>query len=335
MSSDKNMTNHIDKLVIYLFIAAFLISAGTFAFRYSKYAPCDEVLFTVNAKDFRAGEMIKFKDNTTGAAEWKWEFGDSTVSSYQKDPLHVFKKEGEYKVRLIVNNICERVETVVIKEKLTLLDSTKFPVFTLPESIRVGQTLNVKDETDNASTWEWRFGESATIDADTERAEYVYEEAGLKTVSLVVNGDLTYITKKRINVTPIPGEKKNITEIDVPKREKGWNIKRAPKDAMIKDKPGDAGQHKPTVVPYINERDFEIKLNLISKEKTTPQAFSEYFCGDINKPVVVNGKNTTFLVFCEKIRDRGIKIKKLNLFRDKGSNCIKTIIVDYKKTGLF
>lgn len=335
MSSDKNMTKHLDKTVLYLFIAVFLISAVTFAFRYSKYAPCEEVLFSIDAKEFRAGEMIKFKDITSGAEEWRWEFGDSTVNSYQKEPLHVFSKEGEYKVRLVVNNICERIETVLIKEKLILLDSTKFPVFTLPETIRVGQTLKVKDETDNASTWEWRFGETAKIDADTKRADYVFEEPGLKTVSLVVNGDLTYISKKQINVMPIPGEKQDITQIDVPKREKGWNIKNAPKDAIIKDKPSDGGQLKPTVVPYINERDFEIKLKLISNEKTTPQAFSEYFCGDINKPVVVNGKNTTFLVFCEKIRGKGIKIKKLNLFRDKGSNCIKTIIVDYKKTGLF
>lgn len=326
------MRRNLDTSVIYLFIGAFLISAVTLAFRYSKYAPCDEVIFTSDAKEFRAGEMVKFRDKTEGAEDWNWDFGDNSTGSYQKEPLHIFKEEGEYKVRLLVNNTCERTETVVIKEKLILIDSTKFPVFTLPETIVVGETLNVKDETENADTWEWRFGETASINAKTRNAEYVYEEPGLKTVSLVVNGDLNYITKKKINVVPKKGVKTRITEIEVPKREPGWNIKSKPSEVVTQK---EEQASKPSVTPYINESNFGLKVLLVSQEKSTPQAFTEYFCGNINIPIVVNGKNTTFLVFCEKIKGKKIKIKSLNLFRDKGSNCIKNVTIDYKKSGLF
>ncbi len=332
MSSGNNMRRNLDTSVIYLFIGAFLISAVTLAFRYSKYAPCDEVIFTSDAKEFRAGEMVKFRDKTEGAEDWNWDFGDNSTGSYQKEPLHIFKEEGEYKVRLLVNNTCERTETVVIKEKLILIDSTKFPVFTLPETIVVGETLNVKDETENADTWDWRFGETASINAKTRNAEYVYEEPGLKTVSLVVNGDLNYITKKKINVVPKKGVKTRITEIEVPKREPGWNIKSKPSEVVTQK---EEQASKPSVTPYINESNFGLKVLLVSQEKSTPQAFTEYFCGNINIPIVVNGKNTTFLVFCEKIKGKKIKIKSLNLFRDKGSNCIKNVTIDYKKSGLF
>ena len=90
---------------------------------------------------------------------------------------------------------------VVVQEyKQQILDSTKFPVFDIPESIRVGESLILKDETDNASTWEWRFGETPRVDAESRTASYVYKESGLYTVKLIVNGDVEYMTKKKINV---------------------------------------------------------------------------------------------------------------------------------------
>lgn len=335
MSANKNFSNHLDRSVVLMFLGFFLVSAGTVTYQFINQIPCSEVLFSMNAKEYRAGEMIKFQDDSPNAEEWEWVFGDSTEVSTVKNPLHIFDKEGEYKVKLKINKICERIETVVIKEKLIVLDSTKFPVFELPNKIRVGQVLSVKDETDNASTWEWRFGETSRIDADTKRAEYVFKEAGLKTVSLVVNGDVTYIKKKKIEVTPRPEDKTEIVAIEQPKREKNWNIKDAPEISDAPKSASTGSNLKPNSVPYISEKEFSRKILLVSNEKLNAKAFTEFFCGDINKNIVVNGKNTTFLVFCEKIEGKKIKLKELNLFRDKGSNCIKNVTVEYKKSGWF
>ena len=332
MGSAKDMSTHIDKSVIYLFIGVFLISAATFSFRYAKHVPCDEVFFLVDKKELKAGEMIQFKDKTEGAKAWKWEFGDDTGMFSQKEPLHIFKEAGEYEVRLVVNNICERKETVTIKPKVILLDPTKFPVFTLPESIVIGEELKVEDLTDNASSWEWRFGENASIDATTKIAEYIYVEPGLKTVSLIVNGDLTYINKKKINVLPLPEDKERITKIAAERRDKRLDLKRAPASVTSGEEPE---KDKPSVIPFITDGNFKIKIKMIANEKLNPQAISEFFCGDVNPLVVVNGRNITFLVLCEKIKGKKIKIKNLNLIREKGSNCIKTFTIEYKKTGLF
>ncbi len=327
------MGMNLDKWVIYLFLGVFLISAGTFAFRYSKNSSCDEVLFTVEAKEYRAGEMIKFRDNSIGAENWTWEFDDESSGSSQKDPLHIFDKEGEYEVRLLVNGFCERIETVTIKEKLIVLDSTKFPVFELPESIRVGQTLRVKDETENADTWEWRFGENASVDAKTRRAEYVYETSGLKTVRLIVNGDEVHVGNKKINVIPLAGGSKRL--VDIGDRERGWNVKRAPSDAgPTSSKKEGSELSKPKSVPYISERNFETQLLLVASEKIKAQAFSEYFCGNLNVPIVVKGDQSTFLLLCEKIKGKSIKIKSLELHRVKGSNCITNLTIDYNRKFL-
>ena len=74
---------------------------------------------------------------------------------------------------------------------------------------------------------------------------------------------------------------------------------------------------------------------LISEEKLNANAFSEYLCGEINKSIVVNGKTTTFLVFCETIKGKNLKIRDLTVYRDKGSNCIKTVTINHRKFGIF
>ena len=329
MSNNNQNMQHLDKSVIYLFLATFLISASVLAYKYTKYSPCEDVSYEVKAQRYTIGELIKFNDGTIGATSWHWDFGDNTTAQTQKEAIHNYKRPGEYVVTLIVNNTCERTKTITINDKKVVIDSTKFPVFEIPKSIMVGKTLRVEDKTLNATTWEWRFGETAGSNAKTKNAKYEYKEPGLKTISLIVNGDLKYITKKRIEVIPTPESKKTFTEPIVNTKPKGWNIKLKPEIGIEKVK------NSPKVVPYISDLEFANKIILVSQEKMSPKQFSEYFCGDVNKPVIVNGKNTTFLVFCEKIKDKKIKLKKVELFRNKGSNCIKTITVDYKKTGLF
>jgi len=279
MSKQQTISKHLDKLVIRLFIAVFLISASVFAYRYTKYTPCKEVVFDVKAKEFRQGELIKFTDNTLNADTWQWEFDDSTSVATGKEALHIFKKPGDYNVRLLVNDICEKTEVVTIKEKIFVLDSTKFPKFT--------------------------------------------------------NEDLKHITKKQITVLPVEEVTKPIKVISGTNRQIGDGIKYKPKNHNdIPDEPSIVDA--PKVVPFISEAAFKNKLLLVSKNKLNAKAFSEYFCGNLNRQLIVNGKNTTFLIFCEKIRDKRLKIKELTLYRDEGSNCIKNVTIKQNKIlGIF
>ena len=329
MSNNSNESKHLDKLVIYLFIGAFLISAVTLAFRYTKYAPCEEILFTVDSSSFRAGELIKFSDETEGAKSWKWEFGDSSEVKSLKSPLHYYKEAGEYEVKLIVNNICEQTKMVTIKEKIIVRDSTRFPKFSLPESIKVGEVLKVMDETENADTWEWRFGDNAGADAKTRRAEYVYEEPGLRSVRLIVNGDEEYISVKKINVLPINGEKSRITEIDK-SRDKGWNVKKAPTGGPEPVAEKEKELKGPSTAPIISDRELAVKLQMIADGIIKPESLRENFCGVIDLPIIENGKKTSFLLLCENIREKKLKNLEVTGTRTK-SNCITNLTVRYKK----
>lgn len=294
-------------------MAFFLVFGFVFLIKVIKSSPCDEITFDIKAQRFVVGELIQFNDKTKSADSWYWEFGDQTSAS-SKEALHIYKKPGEYKINLTVNNNCVTSKNIFIKEQSAIIDSTKFPVFKLPLNIRMGRTLYVEDQTKNASSWEWRFGETASANATTKKAQYNFKSPGLKTVSLIVNGNLNYITKKRIEV--LPELDNNTSILDLDQDQKDW-------------------KNSPKTVPFINDIEFANKLLLVSQGQMSPKQFTEYFCGDLNKSIIVNQKSTAFLLFCEKIFDKKIKIKKIELFRDEGSNCIKTFTIDYKKSGWF
>jgi len=335
MGNQNAFPKHIDKTVIRFFLAVFFISASVFAYRYSKYEPCKEIAFEIKAKEFRQEGLIKFIDQTENANSWEWDFGDSTVVGTGREALHNYKKPGEYNVRLLVNGICEKNELITIKEKRFVLDSTKLAKFTLPSTITVGEVLKVKDSTNNASTWEWRFGETNEANSKEKNAEYTYTEPGLKTVSLVVNGDVKHSTAKQIDVLPLDEPEDIINPITKPKRPLGYDIKAKPKalGSGIKDRPSSG--NKPSSAPYINDDQFKNKLLLVSARKLKSGNFSKYFCGDLNKQILVNGKETTFLKFCETIKGKRLKVKDLELHRVPGSNCINTVSIKHNKFSLF
>lgn len=329
MGKNNYTSNHLDKSIIYLFLGAFLISVTVFAYRYTKFKPCSSVDFEINSKDLSTGALIKFEDNTENAQNWQWDFGDESAISFQQKPFHAYKEPGEYNVKLLVNDFCEQTKTITILAKEVAIDSSKFPVFKIPNTIKVGKSLRVISENENAHTWEWRFGETSSANATTKIADYTYKKPGTYTISLITNGELKYITKKIIEVKPTKVIKNNIFDIPQAPAKPDWNISYKPEE--VEDKP-----ETTKLVPYVSHEDFKKKLILVSKEKLSPKTFSEYFCGDLNKPIIANGKNTTFLLLCEKIKDKRIKIKKLELFRTEGSNCINNVTIDYKKgLGLF
>lgn len=317
MSANTNkMSNHIDKLVIHFFIIAFFVSATVLAYKAVQYTPCKEIKFAIKTKEFVEGKVIQFVDNTPNAVSWEWNFGDGSKYANNKEPLHIFQKPGEYDVSLLVNGICHEVRKLVIKEKEFMIDSTKLAVFDLPKSISVGKELVVSDKTANATTWEWRFGETAGANSTEKLARYTYETPGLKTVSLVVNGDVRHATNKKIEVLPKKKERDQINVI-------APVIRTIPR---INDAPTSEALGETTIVPYISEKSFKNKLRLVSKKKLTASAFKEYLCGDLNKSIVVNGEKTTFLELCELIAIKKLRIKEVKLYREDG-NCITNITI--------
>ena len=62
-----------------------------------------DVDFSYSPTDPKAGEMIKFTNNSSAGESWAWTFGDNSTSM-SKNPSKVYKKPGEYMVTLMVDS---------------------------------------------------------------------------------------------------------------------------------------------------------------------------------------------------------------------------------------
>lgn len=328
-----------DKRVYYLFLFVFVLAAGSFSFRYANYKPCTDVNFAYDNLEAKAGSVIQFQDKTVGASEWEWDFGDGSARKTQKNELHVFEKEGTYEVRLQVDNGCELTQIITVGPQIKAVDSTKLPEFYLPNSIIVGKPLVVRSRSENAESWEWRFGETIRANASTEIAEYVYRKPGIYTVSLVINGKIDLQQQKRIEVKPVrkveewipanPGgsgqssiilaeapetrqaQETEVVEEPMSEKEKIPELKVSPSEAKIEPATPKLETEKEISRPPLDDTIIEESLQMLSLGKMSPEEFSAYFCEDKNPFVMIRGESVTFKEYCRITRRRKIMIDKV------------------------
>ncbi|WP_299438959.1 PKD domain-containing protein [uncultured Aquimarina sp.] len=329
MKTSNNTTNyHLDKSVILFFVITILVTATVFAFKYVNYTPCEIIDFSFKETEIRVDESIEFEDKTLGALEWKWDFGDSTAIDTRRKPYHTYKKSGDYTISLIVNGKCPKLKTITILDKKEVLDPLKKAKFEiLTPKIRVGDKLKVKDNTLEAKSWEWNFEDAIGATSKEQNPEYTYSTSGKKTITLIVNGEIKYATTQTIEVLPKKAERIQRDETVV------RDVSIIPIDP-IGDDPISEDPKDEFKAPFINEESFKSKIILVSTKKLTANDFKAYLCGNLDLSIIVRKKRTTFIEFCEKIKGKNIIVKELRLTHEE-NNCIKNIVIDYKKGSLF
>lgn len=332
MEESSNTVNyHLDKSLLLFFVFTILITASIFAFKFISYIPCEIEAFNYDKGNLRVGEIIRFKDNTKSVVKRAWDFGDDSRVGITANPSHAYEKPGEYIVKLKVNGSCTWEEKLVVKQKVIPLDSSRIARFTVPEKIEIGQAIKIIDETKDATSWEWRFGESGRVDSSEKNPEYMYESSGEKTILLVVNGDPRYGIRKRITVFDKP-----IEEITPPKDNVIYQGR--DRDQVIPDKPVGEGvtviekdplEEKREDAPSFSDERFKELLSLVAKERATADNFKQYLCDNIHLPIIVNNMPTNFAELCSKIKGKRFKIESLEI--GKGDyNCITSIKLKYK-----
>ncbi len=332
MKTPQPINKSVDKSILVLLAGIMLVALTVFSFKAITHKPCEIVNFDIQAKHYRVGEIIRFKDFSEQAERLEWDFGDDSEYRHDANPFHTYEAPGTYDITLTVNGSCDYTKTVVIAEKRFVIDSSRIAAFEIPSTIKVGELLSAKDLTKNATSWEWRFGETAAVNSTYQNPTYAYKTPGLKTVTLIVNGDPRYSTQKKINVL------RNGGMALPPPKPKTYKKK---KSKGLPVKPGGVGTG--SVVPNPNEqaniektiisrKAFAEMLIKVSDEEANAGDFDPYVCGNLEIPVYTKGKQLTFVEFCSKIQGKNIKIKALEILRNKKTNCIEYISIDYSKS---
>ncbi|MDW5549619.1 PKD domain-containing protein [Methanosarcina sp.] len=141
--------------------------------------------FTSNVTNGNAPLNIKFTDTSTGTpTNWTWDFGDGSTSTEQ-NPIHIYKSEGTYTVKLTVSNSLGSDS----EEKtgyITVGSAVLAPETNFSSNVTSGNaplSVQFKDESTNSPTsWEWNFGDGKT--STEQNPSHTYETVGTYTVNL-------------------------------------------------------------------------------------------------------------------------------------------------------
>ncbi len=158
------------------------------------------------------GFNIQFNHNSSGANSVFWDFGDPTTdadTSILDNPTYQYTDTGVYFVKFIINKGGNCTDSATIRMAVY---PGFFPGFEADAPFCAGQAVQFNDTTftayGNVDTWNWNFGNTATL-ADTSHAQfpqYAYPAAGTYHTSLVVTNSMGCVDTvyKDVIINPLP-----------------------------------------------------------------------------------------------------------------------------------
>ena len=141
-------------------------------------SPLEIVNFSTNKKNYCLPIKVEYKDASTSAVSWFWEFGDGNTSTLQ-NPTHTFTTFPKEKVKLTIisSNNCT---LIAVKDNIKPFQAG----FVMSETAGCAPLLvSFSNESANTKNWEWDFGDGFT--SKLENPKHVYQKRGKYQVKLV------------------------------------------------------------------------------------------------------------------------------------------------------
>ncbi len=161
--------------------------------------------FYTNDKAACAPSYVSFKDTSTDATAWYWDFGDGG-NSYLQNPSHIYNTPGLYTVKLVIKNKIGCSDSLIKVNYIRVLGPITY--IKAMDSIACGiVNMQFHDASTGAVSWVWNFGDGSTD--YTENPTHTYTNTGKYTVSLITKDSTgckalyTYPNKIVINPKPL------------------------------------------------------------------------------------------------------------------------------------
>jgi gliding motility-associated-like protein len=151
--------------------------------------------FTASADQTCVSQPVFFTATVSEADSWSWNFAGVTTSTLQ-NPTVSFPRPGIYTVSLTVNNKGCR-ETVTKQNFITV--KPPLSAFSFTRDCISPRQYSFKDESAEATYWQWDFGDGKT--STEQHPVHTYESFGTFTVSLTTgNGDCAHTITRTVNI---------------------------------------------------------------------------------------------------------------------------------------
>lgn len=170
------------------------------AFTVTKVDSCGP--FTINI----ANNSTHVPGSITPGTTFVWDFGDGTSFTGANPPLHNYPGASTYTITLtmIDTTACNNPQTVT--QVIDFTANVVTAAFACPDSVCMPALINFTDQSSNATTWAWTFGDGGT--SSTANPSHPYAGVGTYTVYLTTGNpntcNLTDTATKVITIFPSP-----------------------------------------------------------------------------------------------------------------------------------
>ncbi|MBP9188799.1 MAG: gliding motility-associated C-terminal domain-containing protein [Chitinophagales bacterium] len=164
---------------------SFNCNLGVFKFEFSFTGPSASI--SAIPLSGCAPSTVIFSNTSTQTENFLWDFGDGSTST-ESEPNHVYETPGTYFITLIAidSDACIPNDTAYLTINVFDLPEAGFS-FT-PDSVSVFGFANFIDQSTNASSWYWTFGDGTN--STLQNPTHAYPAAGNYTVcQTVTNAD--------------------------------------------------------------------------------------------------------------------------------------------------
>ncbi|QMW03331.1 PKD domain-containing protein [Spirosoma foliorum] len=126
---------------------------------------------------------FSFTDEAKNADTYTWDFGDASSPSIDRNPVHMFAKNGTYRVTQTVKN--ESGSNAISKDVFVSSFASPVAQFSVVQGVDGGITFT--NTSLNADTYLWDFGDGTTS-TDKVPSSKTYTKNGPVTISLTATG---------------------------------------------------------------------------------------------------------------------------------------------------
>ncbi len=181
------------KYIYYLFVIIFLSTESCTNKKVEPVTPIANFTFELS----KNGE-VKFKNTSQNASSYQWEFGDGESSS-ETNPIHIYKTENTYKVKLIVSST-DNIKNEIIQEINinNFISKASFEYLLGDNGL-----VKLKNTSVNSKGFTWSFGNGET--STEANPSHTYNTNAKYIIKLIAtNATSKDSTQREVQITNIP-----------------------------------------------------------------------------------------------------------------------------------
>lgn len=343
----------IDEQVVYTMAAVCLISIFVLAFRFTTKKPCISVNITYQSDSVFVNDVVRFSAEKRVGSEYAWNFGDGSLSGENSYSVtHSYKEAKAYTVKVVLDEKCTDIQTLVVYEKKKITPPTLGPDPIFPETAFVNEEVHLSDASPYSTSWEWFFDGNPEVHSREREAKYTFKNDGSRKFTLKTNNKEELVvtrfifinarqideSSKKTAIESQPRGRRNVPTIVINDKPYSDPLDKV-ENKSVAQRPEPLNPEPIKVIKGtdVTEPQMENLLFQVTEGNKSANDFGGYLCDNLNIPVSYDNKQYTFSAFCNELRNiKAKKIKKitiLNITKNQ-NNCILSMQVSIKKKFL-